>query len=66
MAEKRTTYKITGRGGISEVKIADEVVTVIAGCSGDRRRRCCFHGRQYHKRTGKQNLVSRIFQKVLR
>ena len=31
MAEKRTTYKLQDVGGISEVKIADEVVTVIAG-----------------------------------
>ena len=31
MAEKRTTYKIQDVGGIGEVKIADEVVTIIAG-----------------------------------
>ena len=31
MAEKRTTYKLQDVGGIGEVKIADEVVTVIAG-----------------------------------
>ena len=31
MAEKRTTYKLQDVGGICEVKIADEVVTVIAG-----------------------------------
>ena len=31
MAEKRTTYKLQDVGGIVEVKIADEVVTVIAG-----------------------------------
>ena len=31
MAEKRTTYKLQDGGGIGEVKIADEVVTVIAG-----------------------------------
>ena len=31
MAEKRTTYKLQDVGGIREVKIADEVVTVIAG-----------------------------------
>ena len=31
MAEKRTTYKIQDGGGIGEVKIADEVVTIIAG-----------------------------------
>lgn len=31
MAEKRTTYKLQDAGGIGEVKIADEVVTVIAG-----------------------------------
>ena len=31
MAEKRTTYKLRDVGGIGEVKIADEVVTVIAG-----------------------------------
>ena len=31
MAEKRTTYKVQDGGGIGEVKIADEVVTVIAG-----------------------------------
>lgn len=31
MAEKRTTYKIQDIGGIGEVHIADEVVTVIAG-----------------------------------
>ena len=30
MAEKRTTYKIQDVGGIGEVKIADEVVTIIA------------------------------------
>ena len=30
MAEKRTTYKIKDVGGIGEVKIADEVVTIIA------------------------------------
>ena len=30
-AEKRTTYKLQDVGGIGEVKIADEVVTVIAG-----------------------------------
>ena len=30
MAEKRTTYKLQDVGGIGEVKIADEVVTVIA------------------------------------
>ena len=29
MAEKRTTYKIQDVGGIGEVKIADEVVTII-------------------------------------
>ena len=29
MAEKRTTYKLQDVGGIGEVKIADEVVTVI-------------------------------------
>lgn len=28
---KRTTYKLQDVGGIGEVKIADEVVTVIAG-----------------------------------
>ena len=42
MAEKRTTYKLQDVGGIGEVKIADEVVTVIAGG-------CCFHGRKYHQ-----------------
>ena len=31
MAEKRTTYKLQDVGGIGEVNIADEVVTVIAG-----------------------------------
>ena len=31
MAEKRTTYRLQDVGGIGEVKIADEVVTVIAG-----------------------------------
>ena len=31
MAEKRTTYKIQDVGGIGEVKIADEVVAMIAG-----------------------------------
>ena len=31
MAEKRTTYKLQDVGGIGEVKIADEVVTIIAG-----------------------------------
>ena len=31
MAEKRTTYKIQDVGGIGEVKMADEVVTIIAG-----------------------------------
>lgn len=31
MAEKRTTYKIQDVGGIGEVKIADEVVAIIAG-----------------------------------
>lgn len=31
MAEKRTTYKLQDVGRIGEVKIADEVVTVIAG-----------------------------------
>ena len=31
MAEKRTTYKLQDVGVIGEVKIADEVVTVIAG-----------------------------------
>ena len=31
MAEKRTTYKLQDVGGIGEVKIADEVVSVIAG-----------------------------------
>ena len=31
MAEKRTTYKLQDVGWIGEVKIADEVVTVIAG-----------------------------------
>ena len=31
MAEKRTTYKLQDVGGIGEVQIADEVVTVIAG-----------------------------------
>ena len=30
MAEKRTTYKLQDVGGIGEVKIADEVVTIIA------------------------------------
>lgn len=30
MAEKRKTYKLQDVGGIGEVKIADEVVTVIA------------------------------------
>lgn len=30
MAEKRTTYKIQEVGGIGEVKIADEVVAIIA------------------------------------
>ena len=30
MAEKRTTYKIQDVGGIGEVKIADEVVTILA------------------------------------
>ena len=30
MAEKRTTYKIQDVGGIGDVKIADEVVTIIA------------------------------------
>lgn len=30
MAEKRTTYKIQDVGGVGEVKIADEVVTIIA------------------------------------
>ena len=29
MAEKRTTYKIQDVGGIGEVKIADEVVTIL-------------------------------------
>lgn len=31
MTEKRTTYKIQDIGGIGEVKIADEVVAIIAG-----------------------------------
>lgn len=31
MAEKRTTYKIKDLGGIGQVNIADEVVTVVAG-----------------------------------
>ena len=31
MAEKRTTYKIQDLGGVGEVKIADEVVAIIAG-----------------------------------
>ena len=31
MAEKRTTYKLQDVGGIGEVKIADEVVAIIAG-----------------------------------
>lgn len=31
MAEKRTTYKIQDVDGIGEVKIADEVVAIIAG-----------------------------------
>ncbi len=31
MPEKRTTYKIQDVGRIGEVKIADEVVTIIAG-----------------------------------
>lgn len=30
MAEKRTTYKLQEVGGIGEVQIADEVVTIIA------------------------------------
>lgn len=30
MAEKRTTYKLQDVGGIGEVKIADEVVAIIA------------------------------------
>ena len=35
MAEKRTTYKLQDVGGIGEVKIADEVVTVIAGLAAE-------------------------------
>ena len=35
MAEKRTTYKLQDVGGIGEVKIADEVVTVIAATDVD-------------------------------
>lgn len=31
MAEKRKTYKIQDLGGVGEVHIADEVVTIIAG-----------------------------------
>ncbi len=31
MAEKRTIYKIQDLGGIGQVNIADEVVTVVAG-----------------------------------
>lgn len=30
MAEKRTTYKLQELGGIGEIQIADEVVTIIA------------------------------------
>ena len=49
MAEKRTTYKIQDVGGIGEVKIADEVVTIIAALAATEVEGRCIHGRKHHK-----------------
>ncbi len=43
MAEDRKTFKIKD-GHLGEVKIADEVVAIIAGTGCNRSRRCQFHG----------------------
>ena len=58
MAEKRTTYKLQDVGGIGEVKIADEVVTVIAGLAAT-------EVEGVASMEG-NSLASRIFPRVLR
>ena len=63
MAEKRITYKIQDLGGIGEVQIADEVVAIIAGLAATEVNGVA-HGRQYHKRTGKQTWMKNLSRGV--
>ncbi len=43
--EEKNTYTIKTDENLGEVKIADEVVAIIAGLAGNGSRRCCFYGR---------------------